>query len=307
MLRSVLLLCAGLLLASGAHAAPALGGRGGSFGRAPGPSVRSAGRPGSYSAASARPGAVPRGGPGTLGSYLGRPPSSPHHRHPGSYYPGYYYPGYFYPGYYYPGGYGGSLVYPYFYDPYFYPGTGYFSYGPDYSPAEDWSSRGNVQLHIDPKDVEVTVDGIPTANSGRAVLSLPTGVHHFVITHPGYRPWTVDLDVQQGVQYRLTQRLERLSEEEPQSGAGAPASQGAPPAGGLGELRLTVRPADTIVHMDGRLLGMADLLQNSLALHTIPLGRHILRFTRPGYQTVERQIDITADRPAEVSVDLKPD
>jgi hypothetical protein len=242
---------------------------------------------------------VPRGGPGS--SYPGRPPSPPRSHPRGSYYPGYYYPGY-----YYPGAYWGGFGFPYFSDPYFYPGSGYLSYGPDYPSPEsgDWSNRGNVQLHIDPKDVEVTVDGIPTANSGRAVLSLPTGMHHFEITRPGYRTWSVDLDVQQGVQYRLTQRLERLSENEQPSGAGPPASRAASPAGGLGELRLTVRPADTFVHLDGRFLGQADLLQNSQALHLIPLGRHTLRFTRPGYQPAEKQIDVTADHPAEVTVDL---
>jgi hypothetical protein len=56
--------------------------------------------------------------------------------------------------------------------------------------------------------------------------------------------------------------------------------------------------------MDGRFLGMVNLLTDSPTLHRISAGRHRLRFSRPGYQTVEREIDITPDRPAAVSVSL---
>jgi hypothetical protein len=170
---------------------------------------------------------------------------------------------------------------------------------PGYAAGDEWSKGGNVELHVDPKDVEVIVDGIPTARSGRAVLSLPSGVHHIEVLKSGYRPWTLDLDVQQGIRYRLDQRLERLSKEEQARGADRPATIGG------GELRLTIRPSDAIVDLDGRLLGMADLLRDSKALRDIPLGRHTLRITRPGYKTMEREIEVTAARPTEVSVDLE--
>lgn len=284
MLRSTMLLFASLLLAQRGYAAPAPVARGGgSLGHLAAPSAHPP------SAGTRAP--VPRGGSGTLGRYLGRAPSSSRVVVPGGYYPGGYYPY----------RYGDGFYEPFLFDPFFAPGYGYssYGYGSDYGASDDWSKRGNVQLHVDPKDVEVIVDGIPSAHSGRADLNLPTGTHHIEIVHPGYQPWNLDLNVQQGVRYRLDQRLERLSKEEQASGADRPTSRG------VGELRLNVRPSDTIVDLDGRLLGMADLLRGSQALQGIPLGRHTLRFTHPGCQTIEKQIDVTTDHPAEVSVELQ--
>src|SRR5205823_5425373 len=123
---------------------------------------------------------------------------------------------------------------PFFYDPYFPGQPGYYSAG---SRSEDeWSKRGNVQLHVDPKDVEVIVDGIPTAKGGRAVLNLPTGMHHIEIERAGYQTWYTDLDVKQGIRYMLEQRLERLPKEERQADANHSRDRR------TGELRLEVQP-----------------------------------------------------------------
>ncbi len=189
---------------------------------------------------------------------------------------------------------------PFFYDPFYRDPWGRYSV-PEYGSRDDWSDRQNIQLNVEPRDVEVIVDGIPTAKGGRAFLNLPSGPHHIAIIRSGYRPWVLDLDVKQGVRYRLEQRLERLSKEEQERG------EDRPTADRFGELRLTVRPEDAIVHLDGRLLGIANLLRGSEALQRLPMGRHTLRFTRPGYKAVEREITVTADRPVEVTVDLERD
>lgn len=289
MLGRLTLLATGLLLAIGGaavaapaphFAAPVERARG-STSRAPSISQGSRGAP--------RPAPLSRGGTGTLGQYYGRTPSA--RQSPGSY------PYYLAPYY------NGFLFSPFYNDPFF--DDGFYSdywgqpYPPDYYSREGWSKRGNVELHVDPKDVEVIVDGIPTANSGRAVLDLPSGPHHIEIRRAGYQPWVLELDVKQGVRYRLDQRLERLPTTEEQGDANRP------PGTQWGAVRLNVQPEDAIVGIDGRLLGMASLLHGSQALRHIPLGRHTLRFTRPGYRPVERQIDVTADRPAEVTLELQ--
>lgn len=299
MLRQLIQACAGLVVAvavAGAavaapaphFAAPSRGGRG-SLGRSPAPSLGGRGSLSRPPAPSGRAAPLPRGGPGTLGQYYGRSPSVRSVPRSYPYYPIPYYDGFY--------------ASPFFFDPFFYDGfyPGYWdqSYGPGYYLEEGWSNRGNVQLHVDPKDVEVIVDGIPSANSGRAILNLPSGVHHFEIRRSGYRPWVLDLDVKQGVRYRLDQRLERLSKEEQESGVDRTAGRQ------VGELRLNVKPIDTIVDMDGRLLGMADLLHGSQTLRHIPPGPHTLRFTHPGYQAIEKQIDVTPDHPTEVTIDLQ--
>lgn len=231
-----------------------------------------------------------RGGPGTLGGFMNRRPSLERFRRPSVFFGGGYYGSRYYNRFYY--------LDPFVYDPFYFDAWG-SPYQSDYGAADDWSRRGNVQLHVDPKDVEVIVDGIPSAKGGRAVLSLPAGKHQIEIVRRGYRPWRLDLDVQQGVRYRLEQDLERLPKEEQDSGADLPSSRR------VGELRLDIRPADAILDLDGRLLGMADLLRGSAALRRIPLGRHQLRVSRPGYKTVDREIVVSPERPTEVSVELE--
>jgi hypothetical protein len=280
MLRAIIPLSAVLAFASGAHAAAV------SVPRAP-----AGGFSRSTSVRAARPSAPhPRGGPGTLGGYLQRTPSPGRVR--GGYYPGYFYPGPYYSPFYSDPFYGGSFGY----DPFFAGPSGYYSGS---RSGDEWSKRGNVQLHVDPKDVEVIVDGIPSAKGGRAALDLPTGMHHIEIQRSGYRPWSTDLDVKQGIRYLLEQKLERLPKEERQEENSRTRDRR------VGEVRLDVQPPDTIVDMDGRFLGMADLLRDSQTLHRLPAGRHKLRFSRPGYKTVEREVVVATDHPTEMSVNLE--
>src|SRR5262249_38279492 len=124
--------------------------------------------------------------------------------------------------------------------------------------------------------------------------------HHIEIQRSGYRTWSIDLDIKQGVRYLLEQRLERLPKEERQPGESSRSR-----AGRTGELRLDVEPPDTSVDMDGRFIGMADLLRDSATLRRLPAGRHRLRLRRPGYRSVERVIDVVPDQPAALSIRLE--
>ncbi len=282
MVRAILVTVA-VWVAGGAIGAPGARGGAGSLGRTlAGPRVGTT--------AAGRTTAPPsRGGSGSLGGYLGRPPST-RRSAPGSRF--------------FPGAYGSRYFYdPFFYDPFlddpFYSGYGRSGYSRSGEARDDWSERGNVQLRVEPRDVEVIVDGIPSAKGGRAALDLPAGLHHVEIRRAGYRPWTLDLEVKQGVRYRLEQRLERLPKEEKEAGADRPAS------GRFGVLRLQAHPADALVDLDGRFLGSADLLQGSAALQRISRGRHRLRVRREGYKSIEREIEVTAGEPAAFKVDLE--
>ena len=114
MFRVMILLTAGLTTASGAFAAAVPAPRGGTGGFSRSMPV-GAPRP---------PSPQPRGGPGTLGGYLQRPPSV--HGNRGGYYPGGYYPGRYYAPYY----------YPYYYD------SSY--YAPAYAPAYSYYPAPNA-------------------------------------------------------------------------------------------------------------------------------------------------------------------
>jgi hypothetical protein len=166
---------------------------------------------------------------------------------------------------------------------------------------EEWPerARGNVLLDIEPREVEVRINGVLTTRDGRAVIDLPTGTYRVEVSRKGYRAWETDLVVTQGVRYRLEHRLERLRPGEP----GAIESEPAPRL--VGELILDVTPDDAIVTIDGRLLGIVNLLREGTALRSIRAGKHTLELTRPGYRTVTREITVDAREPLKLSIRME--
>src|SRR5207245_11614738 len=56
----------------------------------------------------------------------------------------------------------------------------------------------------------------------------------------------------------------------------------------IGTLRVDAQPPDASVYVDGEFRGTARQLQ---AL-SLPAGRHRLGIVRPGYRTVEREVEI---------------
>jgi hypothetical protein len=196
-----------------------------------------------------------------------------------------------------------------FYSPYYYP---YDPFGPIYTDAEvqrrqvdeyadegeyEARPRGNVVLDIFPRDVEVRINDVLTSRSGIAGLNLPSGNYQLEVSRPGYVTWTTDLVVRQGIRYLIEYHLERL----PGSREDAPR-----PAPRLaGELVLDVTPDDAIVNLNGRLLGVVNLLRDGVALRTIPVGRHTVEIRRPGYRPVEREVELGALEPLRLQVALE--
>jgi hypothetical protein len=68
-----------------------------------------------------------------------------------------------------------------------------------------------------------------------------------------------------------------------------------------GELRLTVRPSDASVYVDGEFRGTAARLETLW----LPPGRHRLEVVRPGFRTYDRYVDISREAPASVEVELE--
>jgi len=70
--------------------------------------------------------------------------------------------------------------------------------------------------------------------------------------------------------------------------------------GERGTLRLVVRPVDASVYVDGAFRGTGRLRSLSL----VP-GRHRIEIVRPGYRTVEREVDVQPGRRVEAEFDLE--
>jgi hypothetical protein len=168
------------------------------------------------------------------------------------------------------------------------------------SDEEGWPEGrgGNVQLRVEPRDVQVFVDGVLSAQSGRAVLNLPTGRWRLEFVRAGYRTETVDIEVTQGVTVRVERRLERLQDE-------LPAEPRDPAAESTGELLVDVRPDDAIVYLDGRAVGLASDIRHSTALRRLPVGRHRIEVRRPGYTTLRTEVVVSPVQPAVVRGELE--
>jgi hypothetical protein len=71
---------------------------------------------------------------------------------------------------------------------------------------------------------------------------------------------------------------------------------------GGGELRLSVRPGDAVIYVDGEFRGPGRHVRR---LELAP-GRHSIEVIRPGFQTFERAVDVERDRPVDLDVELQP-
>jgi len=80
-----------------------------------------------------------------------------------------------------------------------------------------------------------------------------------------------------------------------------PASSVRAEAMGPGTLVLDVRPGDAAIYIDGEFRGAAGGLERL----TLPSGRHLLEVVRPGYRTVQREIEIRPGKSESVAVDLE--
>lgn len=88
---------------------------------------------------------------------------------------------------------------------------------------------GNVELHVDPEDTLVYVNGTLTLTKGHSFLNLPAGHCTLRFVHRGYRSQDVEFDVQPGIGYRIDRQLRTLPEGEKDDPLAFPAEDGKQP------------------------------------------------------------------------------
>jgi len=314
------------------HAVPRGGGGGGSSGGGgshPSPGVSSSGG-GSQSSPGYSGGSS--SGSGSSSS------STAERRHPragtgsgsgGGYYPGYpSYPGWggggYYPGYWgswwpygsygwYGGGYGGYYGYPW----------GWGGGGTVYHQIERES--GAVRVLVDPSEARVYVDGyysgtVDDFDGLFQRLSISSGRHEIALKLEGYKTHRMKVYVAPDSTLKLHYELEKgqgesfedLSKDAPESEARrgeeqeqrwaeseARAEKDEATAMG-GRLELSIRPEDASVYVDGAFRGSAG---EASTLRLAP-GRHRIEIVRPGYKTLEKEVDVAPGQSTNVKVEL---
>jgi hypothetical protein len=333
----ILILAASLALAPALqaqdHAVPRGGGGGGGSsgggGSHPSPGVSSSGG-GSQSSPGYSGGSSSGSGSSS--------PSTAERRHPragtgsgsgGGYYPGYpSYPGWggggYYPGYWgswwpygsygwYGGGYGGYYGYPW----------GWGGGGTVYHQIERES--GAVRVLVDPSEARVYVDGyysgtVDDFDGLFQRLSISSGRHEIALKLEGYKTHRMKVYVAPDSTLKLHHELEKgqgesfedLSKDAPESEARrgeeqeqrwaeseARAEKDEATAMG-GRLELSIRPEDASVYVDGAFRGSA---REASTLRLAP-GRHRIEVVRPGYKTLEKEIDVAPGQSTNVKVEL---
>jgi len=232
----------------------------------------------------------------------------------------------------YSGYYGYGYGFGYGWSPFY--SSGYYGYGyqPYYAQRYGYSAAGSVRVLVEPNDTRVYVDGYyaGVADDFDGLfqrLRLSPGRHDIALKLDGYRSQTVKVYVPYDGTVKLHHTMVR--------GTGDDVSQdvvGRPEAYARyeprerhqadddedddaeydnrdrdsdqnverGVVRLDVRPADASVYVDGAFRGTGRELRQ---LRLTP-GRHRLEVVRPGYRTIDRELDVQRGEATDLDIDL---
>jgi hypothetical protein len=272
----------------------------------------------------------PRAGTGTGYRYGGGYYGGGGH-YGGGYYGGYrsYYPYYSRPYYW---GYG---AYPWgglYFDSYWSSGgVGYYGYG-NYS--RPYGETGSVRVMVNEERAKVYVDGyyagvVDDFDGLFQRLYVSPGRHDITVKLDGYRTERFDVYVQEGGTVKIQHDMVPGSGEGVNSeyapldrpeyrdqpndrGARYEDPRGSDRAAGVpmperrdrdvqGTLRLSVRPDDASVYVDGSFSGSA----RELSRVDLPAGSHRVEIVRPGYRTYDRDVDVPSGEAIDLSIELE--
>jgi hypothetical protein len=280
------------------------------------------------------------GSSGSQGASSRHDPTPAQRRHPragtgtghGNYYGSGYYGGYYRPYY----GYGYPYYYgaPYYgfgvslYSPYYY--GGFYGYSPYYYGGRG-ESVGSLRVLVEPREARVYVDGyyagvVDDFDGIFQRLNVAPGRHEISLRLDGHRTQNFKVYVPYDHTIKIYHKMvpgsptdvseEVIGRPEDVADAGRDRRYGEPDPsavedreedlgpgtepGELGTVRLNVRPSDASIYVDGAFRGTARL--RTLRL---PAGRHRIEVVRPGYATIEREVDVEPGREVDVSFELE--
>jgi hypothetical protein len=240
-------------------------------------------------------------------------------------------------------GYGSRYRYPYYgyysspfdywYSPYYY--SGYYGYSPAYYRRSRgygyYRDSGSVRLLVEPEKTRVYVDGyyagvVDDFDGILQRLNVPPGRHDITLRLEGYRTqhFRVYVPVDDTIKIHFDM-VRGSGEATSDEFVGRPADDyariedrgsededddrwrddGRADRGydgrDSGTVRIQVRPGDASVYVDGEFRGSG---RQSASLRLSP-GRHRIEVVRPGYRTLEREVEVRAGRTTDVDFDLE--
>lgn len=253
---------------------------------------------------------------GRYGYYYSRPYYSSSYRYPYYWYRPYYWGAY------------GVPYYDFYWSSWDYP---YYRGGYYYSDRYGYRDTASIRTLVDPERTNVFVDGyyagtVDDFDGLFQRLHVSPGRHDIAFKLEGYRTYVVRVyatsdhtikirhDMDKGSGPDAVEDLTGGREEPPYRIARdddrVPPRDGARPelereddrqARDVGTLRVDVRPDDASIYVDGQFFGTARRASSL----TLPAGRHRVEVVRPGYRTVERDVEIRPGRSETVTIDLE--
>lgn len=230
------------------------------------------------------------------------------------------------------GGYWGG-----YWDPYWYGPRG--GYPPAYPRGGE--RYGALDTDLSPERAEVWIDGRKVGladdfDGFPSYLWLEEGTYDVVFYLPGYTTLSRQYSIYPGLVIDVEDRLERGEAVHPldlgppsherrderlrrdrerreglEAGSPEPEARGAlrsddwlDARGEPGRLRLRIEPADASIYLDGRFVGTGNDLARLRAGLLIDSGRHTLEVVRPGFGSVEREVEIEQGEETELSIEL---
>ena len=149
-------------------------------------------------------------------------------------------------------------------------------------PSEeiDTQNTGAINLTSTPSGASVFLDGSFKGVSSITLEKITPGKHMLKVTKTGYQDWQQEVTVSSDKTIEIFVNLTLLSL--------AP-----------GEINLTSTPAGASVFLDGSFKGVSPII-----ISNVPVGKHILKVTKSGYQDWQQEITVSSDKTIEIFVSL---
>jgi PEGA domain-containing protein len=222
------------------------------------------------------------------------------------------------------------------YSPYYY--SGYYGYSPSYYRRSrgygSYRDSGSLRIIVDPEKTRVYVDGyyagiVDDFDGILQRLNVPPGRHEITLKLEGYRTQhfkvyvpvddtiKIHYDMVRGsgeatsdqfagipADYARVEDMDDRRDDDGRYGDRDDRYEGRDrgrDAGDTGSVRLRVNPGDASVYVDGEFRGSGRQATN---LRLRP-GRHRIEVVRPGFRTVEREVDVQAGRSTDLEFELE--
>lgn len=194
-------------------------------------------------------------------------------------------------------------------------GGGGASLGEEEEEEEAPEGTGSLRLLVEPEKTRVFVNGnyaglVEDYDGILQRLRLPARRQQITLRLDGHTTQHFTVDLADGETVKIEHRMVRgFGEAASDEYAGRPVgyarleeepAQRYEAFGGMVTVRLSVRPEDASVYVDGAFHGTGGATAVALAP-----GRHRIEVVRPGYRTVERDLDVAAGDTAEIDVELE--